>query len=167
MAIGGGTAGSPLEPTMMTPGGVPRTMDIPEAASFASLRGFLVLESSGSVEDPTAGQDMGAVIIYGILNESATGTTGTLRSVEVPDFNSEIRIRVSSSGTLETANTTAVLGTNYDIYVGANGECTLNSATTTNPKLTIIEWERDVNSDIGYWCICRPVAATWAALDGS
>jgi hypothetical protein len=169
MAIGDMTPWAFTEPRIVTPGGVPLIIVGAEEASQSYVAGeFVILDgTSGEVEAPTAGQALGAgIVCAGIAQKAASGTAATDAPYLAPDVNSEIVIRVNDgSGNVEAANTTCIISDTYDLYIGANGECFVDSSTAgTNEKVTVIDFIKDVNGDVSYWCKVRPIAGAWGNI---
>lgn len=165
MALTAKISNSPQDPRIITPGGVPCIIWMPEAASQTFKAGSILKNTSGTADELTAGQDMGDVNLVGIALNDSTGTTATPVPILVPDYNSEILLRAGANGTVATVTAALYpIGDGFELYVDASGYCTINSSTETNPKVVVIGHVKDVNGDFTQWVKCRPIPAVWASL---
>lgn len=170
MALADKPSNSPLDPRIVTPGGHPSMVqEFVEAATQTYTAGTLVsVSTANDVTGAAASGLMADVNMAGLAVKDSTGTTGAAAPLIIPDHNSEILIRGGASGVAATVTTTLFpLGQKFDIYVDANGAQTLDSDSTTNEKLMVVGYVKDVNGDYTQWLRTRPIAATWAVLDDS
>lgn len=149
------TSWSVEQPRICSNGQVPFIVHgLLEANSQSFKAGALVYSNSGAVTIAAVGD----VPVLGIALKDATNVTSGNVEIPVLCFNadSEILIQASPNGTtFETANTTCKVGTAYDFNV-TNGTFTIDSSDTTNPKMVVVGYVRDVNGDVTTWLKCRP-----------
>lgn len=165
MALSAKKSNSPLDPRIITPGGVPLIMHMPEAAGQTYKAGSIVQNTSATAAELTAGQDMGDVNLVGIALKDSSGVTSTDVPILVPDYNSEILLAASTNGTSVTVTSTLFpIGDGFELYVDSSGYCTINSATETNAKVVVIGYVYDATGALTNWVRCRPIPAVWASL---
>ena len=165
MALTAKVSNSSLDPRIITPGGVPTIIHMPEAASQTYKAGSILQNSSGTAAELTAGQAMGDVNLVGIALKDSTGTTAADVPILIPDYNSEILARAGTSGTAATVvAATYPIGDGFDFWVDASGYLTVDSGTETNPKVVVLGYVYDGSGALTQWLRLRPIPAVWASL---
>lgn len=113
--------------------GGPLMREFPEAAQQTFLKGQLVLLTAGEV---VGFADNGALVL-GIAMEDASGTQGTLISVQIIRVGDEISMKVYTGGAVDAA-TSANIGVKYNVDVTSN-ECRVDLNAVNVP--IVVPWQ--------------------------
>ena len=162
------TSNDPRQPVIITPGGVPRIIFYPEAASQSFKIGQALYLNSGALTVIADGAcDTDSVKPVGFAAADASGVTSALCPVLVPDYNSELIVYVTNAGTAALASTLTI-GTNYALYVvAATGLAVLDSNVANKDVFQVIGYVYDATGASTYFAKVRPVAAGWGSLAGA